>query len=56
MAVKQVELPHKATEATTQQKEVMDALKFEGETLYELDHPHIVRFLGYEENPDSLSM
>ncbi|KAF9044636.1 kinase-like protein [Hymenopellis radicata] len=56
MAVKQVELPQKATEATKQQREVMEALKFEGATLYDLDHPHIVRFLGYEENTDSLSI
>ncbi len=56
MAVKQVELPHKATEATKQQREVAAALALEGAMLHTLDHPHIVRFLGYEENTDSLSM
>ncbi|KAK0464896.1 kinase-like domain-containing protein [Desarmillaria tabescens] len=55
IAVKQVELP-KMQFATNQQMEVARALKFESETLKDLDHPHIVRYLGYEESPESLNI
>lgn len=57
MAVKQVELPKTASDRiNTQQLEVMKALKFEGDTLRDLDHPHIVSYLGFEESQDYLSM
>ncbi|KIY65126.1 kinase-like protein, partial [Cylindrobasidium torrendii FP15055 ss-10] len=55
MAVKQVEVPHHS-EKTSQQKEIIDALKFEGETLENIEHPNIVQFLGYEESQDCWSM
>ncbi|KAK0478230.1 kinase-like domain-containing protein [Armillaria novae-zelandiae] len=57
LAVKQVELlPKKQFERTNQQMEMANALKFESETLKDLDHPHIVRYLGYEESPESLNI
>lgn len=56
IAVKQVELPKKQFEQTNQQKEVANALKFESETLKDLEHPRIVRYLGYEESPESLNI
>ncbi len=56
IAVKQVELPKKQFEQTNQQMEVANALKFESETLKDLEHPRIVRYLGYEESPESLNM
>ncbi|PBK77479.1 kinase-like protein [Armillaria solidipes] len=56
IAVKQVELPKKQFEQTNQQMEMANALKFESETLKDLDHPHIVRYLGYEESPESLNI
>ncbi|KAG7450596.1 kinase-like protein, partial [Guyanagaster necrorhizus] len=56
MAVKQVELPKKQFQQTSQQMEVANALKFESETLKYLDHPRIVRYLGYEESPESLNI
>lgn len=57
MAVKQVELPKTASEkASSQQMDVMRALKFESDTLSDLDHPNIVSYLGFEESADYLSM
>ncbi|KAK0232966.1 kinase-like domain-containing protein [Armillaria fumosa] len=57
IAVKQVELlPKKQFERTNQQMEMANALKFESETLKDLEHPHIVRYLGYEESPESLNI
>lgn len=57
MAVKQVELPQTASDRTdSRQKEVIDALKFESDTLKDLDHPHIVQYLGFEQSSEFMSM
>lgn len=57
MAVKQVELPKTASDkANTHQLNVLKALKFESDTLSDLDHPNIVQYLGFEESTDYLSM
>ncbi|KAJ3721479.1 kinase-like domain-containing protein [Lentinula raphanica] len=53
IAVKQVEL---ARNPSKRQKESIEALKFESNTLRDLDHPNIVQFLGFEESTDHLSM
>ncbi|KAF5375200.1 hypothetical protein D9758_000355 [Tetrapyrgos nigripes] len=54
MAVKQVELPKGRSGPSKQQQEMIQALKFESSTLKDLDHPHIVHYLGWEEGPDNL--
>lgn len=57
MAVKQVETPQTPSDqADSKQVEVVAALKFESDTLKELEHPHIVQYLGFEETPASISM
>ncbi|KAF8641217.1 hypothetical protein AX17_000851 [Amanita inopinata Kibby_2008] len=58
MAIKQVELKSSAVDRSTsqRQRDVIDALKSECDTLKNLDHPHIVQYLGYEENPHFLSI
>lgn len=57
MAVKQVELPKTASDkANTHQLNVLKALKFESDTLKDLDHRNIVQYLGFEESQDHLSM
>lgn len=57
MAVKQVETPTTPSDRIdSRQVEVMEALKFESDTLKDLDHPHIVQYLGFEESPEFLSM
>ena len=57
MAVKQVKLPQTVSDRNdTRQTSVVRALKLESETLKELDHPHIVQYLGFEETPANLSM
>lgn len=57
IAVKQVELPKSASDRTdSRQREVMEALKFESDTLKDLDHPNIVQYLGFEESSDFMSM
>ncbi|EAU93156.2 STE/STE11 protein kinase [Coprinopsis cinerea okayama7 len=57
MAVKQVELPKTPSDKMKpQQLDVMKALKFEGDTLKDLDHPNIVSYLGFEESQDYLSI
>ncbi|TEB35177.1 Pkinase-domain-containing protein [Coprinellus micaceus] len=57
MAVKQVELPKTASDrANTHQLNVLKALKFESDTLSDLDHPNIVQYLGFEESTDNLSI
>ncbi|ESK98009.1 ste ste11 protein kinase [Moniliophthora roreri MCA 2997] len=53
IAVKQVELQ---THRDPRQKEVVDALRSERNTLKDLDHPNIVRFLGFEEDRYCLSI
>ncbi|THV07706.1 Pkinase-domain-containing protein [Dendrothele bispora CBS 962.96] len=56
MAVKQVELLRTISGPTKHQQEMIDALKFESNTLKDLDHPHIVHYLGWEESPENLSI
>jgi mitogen-activated protein kinase kinase kinase len=57
IAVKQVELPRTASDKNdTRQQTVAQALIMESETLKDLDHPHIVQYLGFEETPSNLSM
>ncbi|KAJ7092654.1 kinase-like domain-containing protein [Mycena epipterygia] len=57
MAVKQVETPQSASDrADSRQMEVVDALKFESETLKDLEHPNIVQYLGFEETPENLNI
>ena len=57
IAVKQVELPRTASDKNdSRQHAVVQALKMESETLKDLDHPHIVQYLGFEETPSNLSM
>jgi mitogen-activated protein kinase kinase kinase ANP1 len=57
IAVKQVEIPRTASDKEdSRQVSVVEALKSESETLKDLDHPHIVQYLGFEETPNFLSM
>ncbi|KAF8807311.1 Pkinase-domain-containing protein [Phlegmacium glaucopus] len=57
IAVKQVELPRTASDKNdSRQHAVVQALKMESETLKDLDHPHIVQYLGFEETPSNLSI
>lgn len=57
IAVKQVEIPRTASDKNdSRQVSVVEALKLESETLKDLDHPHIVQYLGFEETPTFLSM
>ncbi|KAK2461990.1 hypothetical protein APHAL10511_006453 [Amanita phalloides] len=57
MAVKQVERPQTASDRNdSRQTSMVLALKLESETLKDLDHPHIVQYLGYEETPTNLSI
>lgn len=57
IAVKQVELPRTASDREdSRQKGVVAALKSEIETLKDLDHPHIVSYLGFEETRQFLSI
>ena len=57
IAVKQVEIPRTASDKDdSRQVSVVEALKLESETLKDLDHPHIVSYLGFEETPTFLSM
>jgi mitogen-activated protein kinase kinase kinase len=57
IAVKQVEMPRSASDLADQRiKAVVDALKFESATLKDLDHAHIVQYLGVEQTSEYLSM
>ncbi|KAJ3526316.1 hypothetical protein NMY22_g10214 [Coprinellus aureogranulatus] len=57
IAVKQVELPQTPSDKSdSRQATVVQALKMESETLKDLDHPHIVQYLGFEETPTNLSI
>jgi serine/threonine protein kinase len=57
IAVKQVEIPQTASNTEDQrQVTALEALRSEIETLKDLDHPHIVQYLGFEETPKFLSM
>ncbi|KAJ3825673.1 kinase-like domain-containing protein [Lentinula raphanica] len=53
IAVKQVEL---ACNPSERQRQRVEALKLETYTLRNLDHPNIVRLLGFEESIDHLSI
>jgi len=54
-AVKRVEMPETAS-TDPRQKLVLDALKAESKTLQDLDHPHIVQYLGFEQTAKYFSM
>ena len=58
MAVKQVELMSYAIDrsASRKQRDIVDAFKLEIDMLKDLDHTHIVKYLGCEENDEHLSM
>lgn len=53
MAVKQVEVPQTDSDkASSRQREVVEALHSEVETMKDLDHLNIVQYLGFEALPD----
>ena len=57
IAIKQVEIPRTAADKDdSPQVTVVEALKLESEMLTGLDHPNIVRYLGFEETSNFLSM
>lgn len=57
IAVKQVEMPTTPSDKNdSRQANFVQALKMESETLKDLDHPHIVAYLGFEETPNFLSI
>lgn len=57
IAVKQVEIPTTPSDKNdSRQANFVQALKMESETLKDLDHPHIVAYLGFEETPNFLSI
>lgn len=57
MAVKQVERPQTVSDRSNSRLlDIMQALKFESNTLKDLDHENIVQYLGYEESSKYLSM
>lgn len=55
IAVKQVDVARGAMQSK-HEKESIDALKFESNTLKDLDHPNIVQYLGFEEGEDHISI
>ncbi|KAK9234185.1 hypothetical protein V1525DRAFT_77679 [Lipomyces kononenkoae] len=57
IAVKQVDVPQTASDKdSVKQREVVDALNAEVETMKDLDHLNIVQYLGYEALPDVCSL
>ncbi|PPQ62849.1 hypothetical protein CVT24_000543 [Panaeolus cyanescens] len=57
MAVKQVEQPQTPSDHMKEPiKKMVQALKEENQTLKRLNHPNIVLYLGYEENPDTVNI
>ncbi|KAK9453520.1 hypothetical protein V1511DRAFT_512817 [Dipodascopsis uninucleata] len=57
MAVKQVGVPQTSSDNdSTKQREVVDALNSEIQTMKDLDHLNIVQYLGYEALPDVCSL
>jgi len=54
--VKQVALPHIASDMNDYRRYIAQALKSESELLKDLVHPNIVQYLGFEETPANLSM
>lgn len=56
-AVKRVEMPESRSDhQDPRQKQVLDAIKSESDTLRDLDHPNIVAYLGYEQTEKYFSM
>lgn len=57
IAVKQVEMPRTDSEREdARQIGMIEALKSEIALLKDLDHPHVVAYLGWKESPEFLSM
>jgi mitogen-activated protein kinase kinase kinase len=57
IAVKQVEIPRNASDKNdTRHVTLVEALKLESKILKDLDHPNIVKYLGFEEDANFLSM
>lgn len=57
LAVKQVELPRTAGDKDdSRQTGSIAALKYEIETLKDLEHPNVVAYVGFEETPEFLSI
>ncbi|KZW01974.1 Pkinase-domain-containing protein [Exidia glandulosa HHB12029] len=57
IAVKQVELPKTDSDRNdTRQTSVVEAIKSESATLRELEHPHVVQYLGFEETLDYFNL
>ncbi|KAK9317678.1 hypothetical protein V1524DRAFT_422244 [Lipomyces starkeyi] len=57
IAVKQVDVPRTASDKdSVKQREVVDALNAEIQTMKDLDHLNIVQYLGYEALPDVCSL
>jgi len=57
IAVKQVEIPQTASDKRRDERnKIIEALIDERDTLRDLDHPNIVQYLGFEENPVTLNM
>ncbi|KAK9429913.1 hypothetical protein V1505DRAFT_372569 [Lipomyces doorenjongii] len=57
IAVKQVDVPQTASDKdSVKQREVVDALNAEIQTMKDLDHLNIVQYLGYEALPDVCSL
>ena len=54
-AVKRVEMPEN-DHTDPKQKRVLDAIKAESKTLQDLDHSHIVQYLGFEQTAKYFSM
>jgi serine/threonine protein kinase len=56
ITAKQVEIPQTAEDQENQRQVfVVQALRSERETLKDLDHPHIVQYLGFEETREYVS-
>ncbi|KIM20326.1 hypothetical protein M408DRAFT_330828 [Serendipita vermifera MAFF 305830] len=56
-AVKRVEMPESRSDhQDPRQKQVLDAIKSESDTLRDLDHPNIVAYLGYEQTEKYFSI
>lgn len=57
IAVKQVDVPQTMSDKNSErQKEVIDALHAEVETMKDLDHFNIVQYLGFEALPDTYNL
>jgi mitogen-activated protein kinase kinase kinase len=57
LAVKQVQVTRSISDRDDDRcKSMMDALNAEIETLKDLDHPHIVQYLGYERTEQTISI